>query len=414
MAIKRLFNVCNGSENEAVNHKLAQEEKSKMSTNKLRANRNLVVVFVVTLALMAGGTSLARGLSAAPADSVALQAVQDSYTDINAPATNFDIGLLSVANSFGAPGDPDVTTKYVFLEFDLGSITFEIKSAILNLATLTCNGLVPVDEVDIAVYGVDNAPANDWSETTITWDTQPSLSTGAYLITLGAGAITADSSQWVTWSDGGGGALSSWLETQRLANDASATLVLAVENSSDPGLVDVFFEDSEGSGAAYGCADALGPSTLTLYEDFTTDLLISKERIGAGDVRAGDRITFALTITSTGSTAPVTATVVDAWTPITAVVGIDAPGCDTTNWAAGVITCVQASLSQGTAYLPAPYLVFTSSTTFSGTLINAASITTTGGIVDTNPDNNVADPVAVTVSSEFYNIYLPLVLKSQQ
>jgi uncharacterized repeat protein (TIGR01451 family) len=411
MVIKRLLSVCNRFGNEAANHELAQEGKSDMSTNKLRVSRNLVMVFVATLVLMAGGTALARDLSVAPTESVTLEAVQDSYTDRNAPTTNLNGGLLSVANSLGAPGDPDITTKYIFLEFDLSSIAFEIKSATLSLATLTCDGRVPVDEVDVAVYGVDNA--NDWLEADITWDTQPSLSTGALLTALDAGAITANSSQWATWTDGSGGALSSWLETQRLANDASATLVLAVENSNDPGLADVFFEDSEGSGAAYGCGDALGTPALTLNENFATDLSIAKERVGTGDVTAGDRITYTLTITNAGPTTPVTATVVDTWTPVTAMVGVDAPGCDTTNWAAGVITCTKMSLSQGTAYLPDPYLVLTTSTAFSGTLTNTASITTTGGIVDLKPDNNIADPVVVTVSKGFYSIYLPLVMRQQ-
>jgi hypothetical protein len=62
--------------------------------------------------------------------------------------------------------------------------------------------------------------------------------------------------------------------------------------------------------------------------------------------------------------------------------------------------------------LPDPYLVFTTSTTFSGTLVNTASITTTGGVTDTSPANNVSDPVIVTVARrDSYSLYLPLVLK---
>lgn len=384
-----------------------------MSTDKLHINRNLVMVLAVTLALAAGGALLVWDLSAAPTDSVTLPAVQDSYTDINAPTTNLNGSPLNVGNSFGIPGQPDVTTRYAFLQFDLSGVGFEIKSAILSLATLPCGGQAAVDEVNVAVYGVDNAPANAWSEATITWDTQPGLSTGTHLITLDGGTTTADNAQWVTWTDSSGGALASWLETQRLANDASATLVLAIENSTGPGIADVFFEDREGSGAAYGCADALGAPQLTLYDSFTADLSIIKERVGAGGVTAGERITYTLVITSLGSTAPVTATVVDAWTPITAVVGVDAPGCDTTSWATGVITCTQMIPSPGSAYLPDPYLVLTTSATFSGTLTNTASVTTTGGTVDTNPSNNVADPVAVTVTIERYTVYLPLVARQQ-
>jgi len=380
MIIKRSLNICKRLANKAANYKQAQEGKSNMFT-KLHINRGLVIILVTTLALMANGMSLARGLSAAPTSSVSLPAVQDSYTDINAPTTNFDDGLLNVANSLSAPGSPDVTTKYTFLKFDLSSVSFEIKSAVLSLATLTCGGEVAVDEVNVAVYGVDNAPANAWSETTLTWNTQPPP-TSTYLISLNAGALTAGSAQWARWMDGSGGALAAWLETQRLANDASATLVLAIENSSNPGLADVFFEDREGSGAAYGCADVLGTPQLTLYDNFATDLSIVKERVGAKSVTAGERITYTLSIASAGTTVPVTATVVDTWTPVTAVVGVDAPGCDTTNWAAGVITCTQKSLGPGSVYLPNPYLVLTSSADFSGILINTASITTTGSVMD--------------------------------
>ena len=228
------------------------------------------MVFMVTLILMTGGILLTQNMSAAPAASKTLTATQDSYTDINAPASNFNGGLLSAANSLGSPGDPDIATKYIFLEFDLSSVSFEIKSAALNMATLTCGGLVPVDEVNVAVYGVDNA--NNWTETGITWNNQPGFSTGSLLVALDAGTITGSSSQWATWTDGGEGALSSWLETQRQTSAKSATLALAIENSNNPGLADVFFEDKEGSGAAHGCADSLGGPTLTV-NDFVVTLI---------------------------------------------------------------------------------------------------------------------------------------------
>ena len=139
-----------------------------MSTDKLHTNRNLVMVLAVTLALAAGGAFLVWDLSAAPAGSVTLPAVQDSYTDVNTPATNLNGSPLNVGNSFGIPGQPDVTTRYAFLQFDLSGVGFEIKSTILSLATLPCGGQAAVDEVNVAVYGVDNAPANAWSEATIT------------------------------------------------------------------------------------------------------------------------------------------------------------------------------------------------------------------------------------------------------
>ena len=56
--------------------------------------------------------------------------------------------------------------------------------------------------------------------------------------------------------------VSAWLETQRNANGGSATLALVIENTDNPGIADVFFEDREGTVAACGCGDSLGGPTL--------------------------------------------------------------------------------------------------------------------------------------------------------
>ncbi|MFQ5399784.1 MAG: hypothetical protein ACE5E7_09325, partial [Anaerolineae bacterium] len=97
---------------------------------------------------------------------------------------------------------------------------------------------------------------------------QPAPTTGA-LIGLDAGVIPAGTAQTVRWTDYNKGAFSAWLETQRAANDGSATLALAIENSGNPGLADVFFEDSEGSGAANGCTDAGIVPTLDVSANVT-------------------------------------------------------------------------------------------------------------------------------------------------
>jgi hypothetical protein len=250
-----------------------------MNTNRRHVRHNLALVITAMMAitamvlLTAGSISQARDLPAAPADSITLPAVQDTYTDLNFPSTNFNGGLLTVANSPGAPGQPDIATKLTYVEFDLSSVTFEIKGATLSLATLTCGRLLPVDEVDVAVYGVDNNPANDWAEDTLTWDTQPptpgSLLVGSPLIQLDAGTITGDTSARYEWTDPGLGALSAWLESQRTANDGSATLVLAIDNSEQPGIADVFFEDSEETGSAHPCPDSAGPPALEVVSYVT-------------------------------------------------------------------------------------------------------------------------------------------------
>jgi len=142
-----------------------------------------------------------------------------------------------------------------------------------------------------------------------------------------------------------------------------------------------------------------------------TDLSINKDRQGAGTVVAGERITYTITITNAGPTTPVTATVVDTWSPIQAVIGAEAPGC-AIDLRGGVITCTHSSLDLGSVQLPAPYVILTTSAAFSGTLTNTASVTPTGGVVDIAPANNVGAPVVVNVSSGArYIIQLPLFMR---
>jgi hypothetical protein len=153
-----------------------------------------------------------------------------------------------------------VTTKAVFVAFDLSGVDFPIKRAVLSLSTLTCGGLVPVDAVDVMVYGVDNSVS--WSEDTLSWASQPAQPSTGALADLDAGGIVFGRSETYTWTDDIQGAFTTWLETQRGANDGSATLVLLIDNTDNPGIADVSFEDREGTGAAYGCTDSLGGPAL--------------------------------------------------------------------------------------------------------------------------------------------------------
>lgn len=208
---------------------------------------------------------------ASPAAQLVLPAIQDSYTDLNAANTNFDASLLTAANSPGVMDEDDVTTKQVLLKFDLSNVGFEIKTAILRLNTLTCNGLVPVDALPLAVHGVDNDQI--WDGSSLTWNNQPALSTGI-LATLDAGRAAFNQAQTLTWSDTRQGDLATWLETQRQAHNQHATLVVLIPIFDQPGLGDIFFEDLEGTGAAYGCLDSLGGPTLELRDTIQFNLLL--------------------------------------------------------------------------------------------------------------------------------------------
>ena len=141
-----------------------------------------------------------------------------------------------------------------------------------------------------------------------------------------------------------------------------------------------FIIDQQGNVARpyFGHNPDLAIETIFGLLENTADLSIAKEATATGDITAGDRVTYTLTITNAGYTTPVTATIVDTWTPATAVVGVDAPGCNTADWVAGVITCTR-SLSQEAAYSD---VVLATSIVYSGTLTNVANVTTTGGIVD--------------------------------
>jgi CSLREA domain-containing protein/uncharacterized repeat protein (TIGR01451 family) len=142
----------------------------------------------------------------------------------------------------------------------------------------------------------------------------------------------------------------------------------------------------------------------------TADLSIGKQRQGTGVVVAGKRITYTLTVTNAGPAAPITATVIDTWTPVTAIVGVEAPGCSV-NLGGGVITCTRSNIGLGSVLLPDPGVVFTTDAGYQGTLTNVATVTITGGIVDTNLANNVSEPVVVALMpNDSHPVYLPIVL----
>jgi hypothetical protein len=235
------------------------KEVIPMNESKYRILYRLVLMSLLALLLAGQGMPDWTTAQASPATQVTLNATQDAYTDINEETTNFDEGLLTAANSPGPMDESDVTTKQIFLRFDLSEVDFEIQTATLSLATLTCGRKVPVDSVGLAVYGIEND--SDWDETTLAWENQPDISTGV-LVTLDAGSTTLNKSRIYTWTDDTQGEFTTWLETQRNANDGSATLVVIIENSDNPGMADIFFEDSEETGAAYGCSDSLGEPTL--------------------------------------------------------------------------------------------------------------------------------------------------------
>ncbi len=128
----------------------------------------------------------------------------------------------------------------------------------------------------------------------------------------------------------------------------------------------------------------------------TADLSIGKIRLSPAFVDAGDAVSFTITISNAGPTSPVTAIVVDSWTPVSAVVAASAPGCSI-NLAGGTITCTQSNLGIESAVVPNPSIILTTHPTYSGTLSNSASVNVGGGITDLEPDNDNTGSVLTTI-----------------
>lgn len=181
--------------------------------------------------------------------STSLNPIADTYTDINDPNTNFNGGLLDLASSFGAPGNPDVPTKFIFLKFNLAGVGEPINKVRLSLATLSCGGALPVDNLGINIYGTSD---DNWTEVDLTASNQPLPSTPA-LLEMDAGTIVPGISSYYHWTeDIGNGPLSLWLESERL-NDGIATLILQIPDGF--GIAEAFFEDREGTGFNFGCPE---------------------------------------------------------------------------------------------------------------------------------------------------------------
>lgn len=137
------------------------------------------------------------------------------------------------------------------------------------------------------------------------------------------------------------------------------------------------------------------------------DLSIAKARIGSGGVTAGEAISYTLTVTNDGPTTPVTATVVDTFSSAAALADVSGEGCTWTPGSA-TVTCTLSDVANGS---PAQVtLAVTTNEAYSGSLANTATVTPSGGVVDSAPLNN-SDEVTVEITGARSYIYLPAILR---
>jgi hypothetical protein len=168
-------------------------------------------------------------------------------------------------------------------------------------------------------------------------------------------------------------------------------------------------------GITFANASSYGidPATGNNFDAVTTtlrcpraDLQIRKERVGGGDVVAGDPVTYTITITNAGPDR-VDAVAIDTFTA-GAVASIQVPPeCN----GGEPVMCSFDDLS-GTQTMT---LVLNTSPHFSGTLINTASITAAHFAVDSETDNNQSSHQVIVLggSPAQQELFLPLILKEE-
>lgn len=137
---------------------------------------------------------------------------QAATSDLQLTITYREIPFVHLPNS--TVYCPEVSEQ-ILLQFDLSAVAFPIANARLSLQPTAKLDSFPSIEL--------GATLADWSEDTVTWDTQPALHT-----MLGAGSsLSADG--MLVWEDADGdmdNTVAEWLEYRRQSND-HATLVLA-------------------------------------------------------------------------------------------------------------------------------------------------------------------------------------------
>jgi Tol biopolymer transport system component len=116
------------------------------------------------------------------------------------------------------------------------------------------------------------------------------------------------------------------------------------------------------------------------------------------------RVTYSLTITNHGPTSPVTATIINVFSPTQTLVSASEPGCAASS--EGVLTCTVTNVSTTTPHK----LTLTTAIPlcYSGVVTNTATVTGTDNIINTNPDNQavVEQPITLPFPGSAWIVYV--------
>ncbi|MDY6866964.1 MAG: ASPIC/UnbV domain-containing protein, partial [Chloroflexota bacterium] len=191
-------------------------------------------------------------------------------------------------------------------------------------------------------------------------------------------------------------------------DDTQLTLTHNNFASNTTYTVEVTGQDKAGNSLIFNSVPNPWQFTTGTQTSPETDLSITQARIGTGSVTAGDSITYTLSITNGGPTAPVDATVVMSFNDATALSVVNGSNC---SWPSNSkdVTCTISDVGSTLATLT---LGVDTSLTYNGNLTSWVTIEPTGGVIDPNPENNDDGPLAVTVVGDgLNNAYLPTIVK---
>ncbi len=308
------------------------------------------VIIGLGLLLLVEGTLAEEGGAAGP----------DVFVRITQPEANFDAAYLSVAASTSTCNPTDVT----YVRWNLSDIptTAYIHTATL---TLTANYATGTDGILLGLYETDSG----WQEETLTWATSPppgALIETRPAPTTGGQTVTFDST-----------ALRDYLNGKIRSGASEANFALRFTAGCRLFALARFADRESGSTA---------PAMHLEYEIYVPDLTIDKR--GPATAVPGEVIEYTLVYTNAGNAVAPYATITDALPPQMTVYDhgtFTLPG-QTLTWELFNIAPGEGGVITFTALI---------SPTFSGLLINTATIATTA--VESNTTNNVSPPVVTEV-----------------